>query len=394
MGKRTTIADLPVELMLLILHHVSDTKSLLSLAFSSREIYNIYLMALKELHIGVLTRKYDETLLDINEAIAAVRSTDVGIKNNKEKAIALLDDWRRRQETATRVKGSLKVEEIKELYKFHKEILFFLADFRANLKSPYFIKDKDWNEKYVPIRLTDPERRRFVTALCRLVIHHNIFGRCKEAKEEDSTFYDNEWEQEISGVDAWRLFFGTMPPWVYHEMVCIQWHLVDRWREVLANAEIRAQMMGMSWTIRLKFRTNGYTSFGPRFLFRVIDADPSDRHNMLKLNHDRGSILPWIGFSNPIPRNLRLPLVYPADKYNVGSFDELWSKTSAADEPGTIWRRAVLKLFAKNLDFQAAFVNEDISNNPYSHFQWIGWDCQMIIWDEEKVQEWEAYYRH
>jgi hypothetical protein len=111
-------------------------------------------------------------------------------------------------------------------------------------------------------------------------------------------------------------------------------------------------------------------------------------------NSYRGCFLPWIGHSTEIPRNLQLPLLYPVDKYNVGSFDELWSKTSATDEPGAVWTRAVFKLFSQDQDFQAAFVLEHIGNDPDGHFPEVGWEWQVDIWDDEKLQEWEAYSEH
>lgn len=405
-------------------------------------VYQVYLMAQKELHVGLLTRKYEEISLDINEAVAAIRSTGLGMKKNKEKAIALMDDWRRRQETATKVKRSLCITEIKELYEFHKEVLFFLDDFQIHAEGPPWISNEDWAQKHTPIRLTDNETRCFVTGLCRLVIHANIFGKNEDAKDFVPSADDNDWEEVTGAVDAWRLFFGTMPPWEYEEMGCVWSHLITRWEVVLFNAYVAQKdiiegyetsakednielsinddhlrdvggnpFRKFTWeefdmppadviclgetmigfTRECVYNGHFFASFGPRFLFRVMHAKPLVRHKMLLSNVNPNIFHPWIGYDAELSREVRFPLVYPAEKYNVGSLDELWSTTSATEEPGSIWRRIVNRLFLAHQDFEAAFVKEHTINDFGGHSPELGWEWQAVIWDEEKLDEWEAY---
>lgn len=394
-------------------------------------------MSKNKLHLGVLDKNYDKISLDINEAIAAIRSTGLGMKKNKEEAIALLDVWRRRKETASRVRRSLSMEEIIELDKFHKEMLFFIKDFQDNADGPLWLtKYENW-----PLQLTNSERRRFVTSLCRLVIHANIFGENGEAKGFAPSADDNNWEEVISTEDAWRLFFGTMPPWEYEEMGGVWSHLTYMWDAVLKEGKAQEEDIISDWIrcslgdhpeesayrdslrnvdgspfrklsleerlhdlqpggVRMvgntmmgfnRFVYDGlyFGSFGPRFLFRAMRADVLVRHKMLlETINNRTRFQPWIGSEVQVPRNRRLPLLYPAEKYNVGSFDEFWSKLSAADGPGALWRRTVQDLFAQDRDFKAAFVKEHIGNDPDDNTGEVGWQWQADIWDESRLEEW------
>lgn len=53
--------------------------------------------------------------------------------------------------------------------------------------------------------------------------------------------------------------------------------------------------------------------------------------------------------------------MYPADKYNgVRSLEMLRSKISAADRPAFDWCYILLELFAKDHDFEAAFVMDRV----------------------------------
>lgn len=231
-----TIEDLPTELIRLILFAVPDTESLLSAASASRTIYSVYFMARRELHVSLLEEKYEEISLDLNEAIAAVRSKGLGMRRHQEEAVAVLDDWRRRQETSVRVKRSLSIEEIKELYKLQMEILFFLQDYDFwVLRFGIFAEHGPWrfSRSYVCAHLNEREKHRFTTALCRLATHANIFGRNQEAVKFAPTHKDhNDWGEVISQEDAWGLFFGTIPPWEYEAMASVWLYLVFGWDSV------------------------------------------------------------------------------------------------------------------------------------------------------------------
>jgi hypothetical protein len=399
--------------------------------------YQVYLMSQQKLHIGLLDKKYEEIPLDINEAIAAIRTTGLGMKKHKEKAIAALDVWRRRKETATRVKRSLSMEEIIELDKFHNEILFFLEDLQDNADQLYWLCTFDL-ANHMPKQLTNSERRRFATALCRLVIYVNIFGENVEAKGFVPSAEDNDWEKVTSAEDAWGLFFGTMPPWEYEEMGGVETHLMYRWDEVLENVEDEQKTIIKDWyrcstdnypvqsvyrdslhkvggtpfrkltpegvldgrppgdviwpgNMILGFHRHAYdalyfTSLGPRLLFRIMHADTLVRHKTLLANINiRTRFQLRSGFNARMPRNRRFPLLYPAEMYNVESFDELWSKTSATDQPGAFWRRVTQDLFTQHRDFKAAFVKEHVRNDPDGHCIDVGWEWQADIWDEEKL---------
>lgn len=194
---------------------------------ASPACHGAYLRVREELLECALCCQYDE-ILQLPEAIAAIRSKNLHMVDNKEQSIALLDSWRRSEEISTlaltpgpQPDKPTNLEDVIELLNLHKEIDFFLEDYSTNAPRPSWIGPGQWSAEFTPMRLSHAEKRRLARALCRLYLHANIFGNI-EITESDSDWIPNNWKNTVHDTeDAWRLFFGTLPPWEYEELVCV-----------------------------------------------------------------------------------------------------------------------------------------------------------------------------
>lgn len=187
--------------------HISDQYTLRSVVLASPVCHKAYLMVRPDLLYCILKKQYDEQLLP--EAIAAIRSKGLDMENNAEKAIALLDIRRRAQEIGGRASEPASLDEIIELLHFHQEIHFFLEDYSQNAPRPAWIDPAQW-PTFLPLNLSNSEKRRFLRALCRLQTHAYIFGT-RENREDSidgcsQTSYNRWMYTTLHPTEAWRLF--------------------------------------------------------------------------------------------------------------------------------------------------------------------------------------------
>lgn len=135
------------------------------------------------------------------------------------------------------------MDEILHLFYLHKVFNFFLENYAKGLP-PLYPKhapppsgmenansrgEISWETSVLPIELSHTEKHRLLRALCRLQIYANIFGQpeCHWGEE----WLPNDWaskeetdSSKPATEEAWRVFFGTIPPWEYHEMACVWAH--------------------------------------------------------------------------------------------------------------------------------------------------------------------------
>lgn len=175
------LEGLRAELRIAILFQINDRDTLKVLVLSSRTCHTTYLRVREEVLSSILRRQYDE-FLPLSEGIAAIQSKNLHMPHNKEKAIALLDSWRRSEEISSLALTSgpqpnepTSLHEIIELLNLHKEINFFLEDYSTNAPQPPWIDPGQWPSRYLPLRLSHMEKRRFARALCRLLACQHIW---------------------------------------------------------------------------------------------------------------------------------------------------------------------------------------------------------------------------
>ncbi|KAJ5610443.1 hypothetical protein N7510_007162 [Penicillium lagena] len=391
-----TLEGLPAELLILILFEIRDRQSLQSVVLASPACHKAYLMIRPDLLYCILKNQYDELLLP--EAIAAIRSKGLDMKNNREKAIALLDIRRRDKEINASEPASL--EEIIELLHFHKEIHFFLDDYSQNAPRPEWIDSAQW-PRFLPLDLSNSEKCRFLRALCRLQTHAYIFGKSEVSIERWYDWPSNDWEYTtLRPEDAWRLFFGTILPWEYEEMGCVWSYLMTKYDPVYKEISDSLNNCGVNffWDLPKDQRPNSVVvervedleilpdctdtlvSIGPRFLYRVLHADDLRRRNLVMANANTEPET-WIGPNCGVSSDYKFPFLYPADLCNVGSFNELWSALPSLEQPNLGWTVKAVEKFRKERYFEFAIVESHCDQE---------WDWGYAIWDGERLRKWEA----
>lgn len=232
MQAKPTLEGLPTELLILILFQVPDRVSLKSAVLSSPTIHQAYLTVREQVLSCILQKQYGELW---GGAIAVIRFRGLFFEHHRE-AIALLDTWRRSKEICELALGALRIdkpsdmEEILALFQLEKVLQFFLKDYTTNPPRPEWIELDRW-ERMLPIELSDDERHRFFRALCRLQTHSNIFADLEKDPENRVSWLDNDWRGPGS-EEAYRVFYGTLPPWEYDEMGCVWAYLKTKFSPV------------------------------------------------------------------------------------------------------------------------------------------------------------------
>lgn len=313
---------LPVEIFILIFKEISDSECLRSFLLSSPLLLPIYRLAKQEILPCILRNQYGPLL---GEAVAAVRSRGLYLETHKDEAINLLDTWRRSDEVRklapesfSRIDVPRNEKEMRDLFRLHKVLRFFLKDFEKSAMWPLWVDSKTWRNPVLPLKLFKTEQYRFLRALCRLHTHANIFGRA-EYPLDDPVLRNNWREDEITerfslDEEAYHLFFSTMPPWECDEMSCVWRYLSDKinclypgvcdsltnlmgehglgdhnWFEELPQSarpvycavfNSLPSLQSLSWSI------SSLVAVGPDFVYRLLHATPILRHEMVLSNAD------------------------------------------------------------------------------------------------------------
>ncbi|KAJ5770172.1 uncharacterized protein N7511_002223 [Penicillium nucicola] len=146
---KPTLEGLPTELLILILLEISDQSSLKSIVLSSSTLHQAYLTARPEVLLRILHRQYGPFL---GEAVVAVRSRGLCFASHEQEAITLLDTWRRSGELTELALPTTKqlhnldgLEEMFSLFRFHKQLKFFLEDLTSKALRPPWLAQDDWD---------------------------------------------------------------------------------------------------------------------------------------------------------------------------------------------------------------------------------------------------------
>ncbi|KAJ5192147.1 hypothetical protein N7449_008289 [Penicillium cf. viridicatum] len=222
---KPTLEGLPAELLILILLEISDLASLKSIVLSSPILHQSYITVRQESLCRIVKNQWG---LLLGDAVVATRSRGLQFDAHKHKAIALLDTWRRKEEISNLALNSSipidepsNLEEIFHLLHLHNVFHFFLKEYETEVPRPPWISNDQWENSIHPIELSHTERHRVLRALCRLQICANIFGEYENTTTE--TVNHNHWRLNpkhdlCCDEEAYRVLFGTMPPWEFQEI--------------------------------------------------------------------------------------------------------------------------------------------------------------------------------
>jgi hypothetical protein len=377
---KPTLEDLPTELLILILLEIPDLASLKSIVLSSPIFHQAYLPVRQEALCGIVKNQWGVLLAD---AITAIRSRGLLFSTHKHEAIRLLDTWRRKEEIRDLALGSSipidepdNLEEIFHLLYLHKVFHFFLDDYAKNVPRPPWMENEEWETSVIPIKLSQTEKHRFLRALCRLQTYEHIFGLPERL--ESGIWIDNDWrntKQKSSSSmspneEAYRVFFGPMPPWEYHEMGCVWTYFKTLFEPIYKemSASLRDlvekhmskddplyeffeflpeevmppwdNLQSLHDLEDLRYRSKSLATMGPDFVYRLLHGTPLIRRDMVMLNASLAEL------SNFPPvwleEEQKLPFLYPADRHAVRDYEQFWSTLPSIEQPNLGWKELYL----------------------------------------------------
>ena len=409
-----------------------DGDTLKSIVHASPGYHQAYLVVRQEL-LECLVKYQYTGFLDMAEALTAVRSKGVHFSLKVENVISLLDNWRRRDEIRELSGSSLNrldrpdgLEEIIKLLHFHKMLCFFLNDYSINAPRPSWIQPVQWENECLPLQLSLSEKCRFVRAMCRLQILKNVFGDavyCLEYPRCPSCGSEKFWQlaqtDELKDIKAgrapwvleqmaYRLFYGTMPPWEREEMGGVFKYLVSKVQAV--SQEIIDDLRQLTKSTPCEFFWDilpieqrpppasnveceidlvhfhqqflGFAGLGPEFLHRILHMDRLSRRNILCVNKRDFWSGPFIGMKMRVSWDDRFPSVDPADRHEAPNFEQFWATLPPVEQPTEGWKRAWL------LPHEEGDVLEDCFD--FNRMIETDWEWNYALWDERRLKQWEA----
>lgn len=347
----------------------------------------------------------------------------------REKAIALLDKWRRRDEirelhrssSPNPIEEPAGLEEILKLFRFHKILRFFLEDFSINAPRPPWIQPAEWKSNHLPLHLSLVEKHRFLRAVCRLQIMMNIFGDPlfdPDATEWKSKYWQNGDSAESIDFQeddeymcpeerAFRLFYGTMLPWVHEEMGSVLRYFMSK-IEVIVNemAEVLRRFSKSTpcyffWDILpveerppsgsevevesdlVSFHQHfeGIAGLGPEFLYDVFHMDRKSRRDAMCWQRSGFWPGPFIGLQLGFSQSDHFPYTDPADGLDAPHFEQVWSTLPPHDQPTLGWKKAWLRPYREEDELELA-LSDRMSETD--------WEWSYALWDDSRLKEWKA----
>ncbi|KAL4968267.1 uncharacterized protein BDV14DRAFT_197048 [Aspergillus stella-maris] len=376
---KPTLESLPIELQVQILIHLPDTQSLHSIASSSTALYQAYILARK----------------DALPRILHTQSAD------REKVIALLDDWRRSNEirrlgkrssvTQTYPDQPVDLNETQALLKLHKVAVWLLDDYCQTARCPFWMDPDVWRTQVLSLKLSKLEKQRCFRTIYRLQTFSNLFGQIKHPVDDMEHIRPIYWSYKLlEDSEIWRLFFGPLSPWECDEFACLWKHFLGRleltMKEIRDNLKSYGPMNNgklpeaLSATL-LRSSTildiddlnydeeigEGMVSFGPTFLYRFLrEKDFMTRRNTVFANRFNSN--PWYPAHISYDVSRVLPLLSPSDRFYLGTDVIALAHLEQMDENEPLY--------------------EDFYDTFSPNFRRTDW--AYAIWDAERLLEWEG----
>lgn len=431
---------LPVELKLCILQQLPSLQSIYVLTRASIKYLQIYTQFRSQVLYDLLCRQHNDEV-DITEAVVAMRSEGVLAEDmdNRDKIMDLLD-CRRRGAKECKFKfraDSFTTDEIMKMMKMHESAVYFMEDYAASLPAPSWWdhKARKWHS---PIRFSHTERARFFRAYYRLQTWCHIFGQPEYGRRFSSFSSassagldrpsENEWTDRTFTLEqAWRLIWGTMPPWEIEEVGSLLDYFMSKYIQVfqeITTALINGQKPGNSaededsapssdiaddppigtlplgtpihmvyelrgdpWSLAITFRYS-MIEIGPYFLYKILQQPYEDRHIAVS-NNLRSVFTTKLWEVTGLNDEQKLPLMSPADRYERADLAPYLSSLHALEKPNKCWIR--------HWAGSEGHVHPDLwlrnGMGHYSSYPTIyrrEWKWGYVLWDDERLEEWHA----
>ncbi|RAO74194.1 uncharacterized protein BHQ10_010206 [Talaromyces amestolkiae] len=381
------------------------------------------------------------------EAVVAMRSEGVIAEDirNRDKIIDLLDCRRRgtRESKNCRFKAdSFTIDEIMKMMKMHESAIYFMDDYAATLPAPAWWdhKARKWPS---PIKLSHTERARFFRAFYRLQTWCHIFGQPEYGRHcsasTSSSFSspfsaglerpsENEWTDRTFTLEqAWRLIWGTMPPWEIEEVGSLLDYFMSKYIEVfqeittalingykpgnstrddqstqnsdvLDDAPIGTlplgtpihmiyELRGDPWSLAITFRYS-MIEIGPYFLYKILQQPYDDRHIAVS-NNLRSVFTTKLWEVTGLNDEQKLPLVSPADRYERADLARFITSLPVLEKPNKCWTRHWAGLEGQ-LHPDLWLVNGTGHYSSYPTINRREWKWGYVLWDDERLEEWNA----
>ncbi|OKL62597.1 hypothetical protein UA08_02377 [Talaromyces atroroseus] len=444
---KPTLDGLPIELRVSILREVSDFTSLRALLLASREYYRAYDNIRPRILFELLFRQYNGQV-DFVESLTTIRSKGLWAEDakNTEDIIALLDFRRRASKEGNLPKydhDSLTIKELVQLLKLHETASFLLEDYSKSLEQP------DWWQSgthgvWKPVRFSSNERTRFFRAFYRLQTWCHIFGHMEyypiRPTRETDQFINDWYGKTFSAADAWRLLWGTMPPWEVEEVGCIWLYCDNKYLKIFE--EIRDTLLerfvprypGAPPTVEnhldgdlvpegtpmssideleserahipriqpiqntnfLSFagmdgcsRRDEMIAIGLCFFAKVLRSNNEEREKAI-LNNLRRPF--WTSVDRELwqigrlGNNERLPLLSPADRYEREDLADVISSWPLLEQPNQAWIKYWCAGTPLHPDIWLIYpLGHGV---PTCALDTGEWDWGYVLWDTERILQW------
>lgn len=431
MKANPTLEGLPMELKIFVLLEVPDADTLKSLVLASPEYHQAYLTMRQKILERLVKRQYSG-FLNLAEAITAVRSESVQFSRGVENVVCLLDNWRRRDEirqlnqfSSNQAHEPNGLEEIIKLFYFHKTLRFFLEDYSINAPRPPWIEPTVWKSKYLTLKLSPTEKDRFLRAVCRLQTVSNIFGDVLYSEDpccNNSRVNMNYWKlaetDELRDLTreqspwfleetAYRLFYGTIPPWEHEEMGGVFRYFVAKIEAIYQEIADNLRQLSEStpceffWDIlpieerpppseveserdlvHFPQHFEGLAGLGPNFLYRVLHMDRLSRRNIICKNIRGFWQGPFVGIQIGLSWDEKFPFTDPAARHESPKFEQLWSTLPPIEQPTMGWKKSWLLTHNEHDILEDSL---DLDRKAEKDWEW-----GYALWDERRLNEWKA----
>lgn len=303
---------------------------------------------------------------------------------------------------------------------------FFLEDYSINAPRPPWIQPMQWENEFLPLHLSLFEKCRFLRAMCRFQTLKNIFGDpvyCFGYGSCDSCGHRKAWQlgeiDELRDLKrahgawfihemAYRLFYGTIPPWEHEELGSVFNYLFAKIKAI--SKEIADDLRQLSKSTPCDFfwdilpieqrpppgckiesehdlvhfhqHFKGLAGLGPEFLYRVLHMDRLSRRNIVCINTRGFWPGPFIGLRIGLSWDHKFPFIDPADRHESPNFEHLWSTLSPLEQPSVGWKKAWL------LPHNQEDILED--SMDFDRESETDWEWGYALWDERRLKEWRA----
>lgn len=364
---------------------------------------------------SVLKTQYGD-IIDLADAITAVRSKGLWLKHHQEEAIFVLDAWRRKAEIrelgltpSLRLDEPSSPEETIKIFHLYRVLHFFLEDYAKNVPRPEWIQHTQWRLKVLPLDLSDTEKCRFMRGLCRLHIFFNIFGSPEKSVDGTDLTEDNNWFHDTDQKNNY-LFWDEMLPWECEELGCVWSYLLAKYKAI--SIEISTALRNLASTtpcfsfsditpVEERPPSKSYNieivqnlehfdqyfdiliSLGPEFLYRALNADYLLRRNMILVNTVYGYMETDISLDANFWSKRRMS--YSQNQHDILDFEQLWSTLPPHEQPNIGWKVAWL-----------------VSHTPRRRLHWSfnrnrklckDWEWGYAIWDKERLEGWREHWK-